>query len=309
MLAYFLTVDQQILTMLLMVAVGYILYKTKMIGEKGLSEMSQLLLKIVTPMILLTSFQREFSQEVFTEWLAMFGISALFYGIMIAVATLVYRNKTKTCWGESRLSVVFPNNGFMAIPLMLALAGEKGVFLGSTNIILLNILFWTYGTRILSPGEKIRFRQILLNPGIIAVVLGLLLFISPQKLPQPVFQAVNQIGSLNTPLAMIVLGGFLAQSKLKELFRNAAFYKISIIKLLLIPCILFAVLLLLPMSNAVKTVAAICAVTPTATAVSMLAEVYHRDFRFASGAVVVTTILSAVTIPIMMTLAKMLLQF
>ncbi len=309
MLAYFFTVDQQILTMFLMVAAGYLLYRFRVLTEHGLAELSQLLLKIVTPMVLLTSFQREFSREVFFDWVVMFLVSVLLYAVHILAARIVYRDIDAPRCAESRLAVAFPNNGFMAIPLMLALAGETGVFLGSTNIILLNILFWTYGSRTLSPGEPIRTKQILQNPGLIAVVLGLLLLFSPVKLPEPIYQAVYQIGFLNTPLAMLVLGGFLAQADLKAIFKTPAYLQLSALKLLALPCILIGLLYLLPLSREVKTVAAICSVTPTATAVSMLANVYHRDVSFASGAVVITTLISAVTIPVMMTLAKMLLQF
>ncbi len=196
MLAYFLTVDQQILTMFLMVAAGYLLYRFRVLTEHGLAELSQLLLKIVTPMVLLTSFQREFSKEVFFDWVVMFLVSALLYAVHILAVRIVYRDIDAPHCAESRLAVAFPNNGFMAIPLMLALAGETGVFLGSTNIILLNILFWTYGSRTLAPGEPIRTKQILQNPGLIAVVLGLLLLFSPVKLPAPIYQAVYQIGFL-----------------------------------------------------------------------------------------------------------------
>ncbi|MBE5040013.1 AEC family transporter [Ructibacterium gallinarum] len=309
MLEYFLTVDKQILAMMLMVVVGYIIYRKGMISDKGLADMSQLLLKIVTPMILITSFQRQFTYEAFLQWLIMFGVTVLSYAVLITAATLFFYNKKEPHCPENRLAVVFPNNGFMAIPLMLALAGEEGVFLGSTNIILLNILFWTYGTRTFCPEGKFNIRQALLNPGTIAVAFGLLLFVAPWKLPEPVFEAVDSIGSLNTPVAMIVLGGFLAQTDLKACLRNKAFYKMSAIKLLLIPCVMFAILAVLPLPPQVRVVASICSVTPTATAVSMLADIYNRDFRYASGAVVITTVISAITIPLMMTLAKAVLGF
>ncbi len=309
MLEYFLTVDKQIISMLCMVAVGYILFRVKLISEKGLHDMSQLLLKIITPMILLTSFQREFSMDLMVEWLIFFAITGLTYFVSIGIATLCFYNKEKEHWAESRLAVTLANNGFMAIPLMLALTGEKGVFLGSTNIIFLNILFWTYGTRILAPNSKIGVKQIVFNPGVIAVALGLLLFLSPWKLPEPVFQAVSSIGAMNTPLAMIVLGAFLAQTDLKQCIKSFALYKICAVKLLLIPCVTFILLSFLPLSQDSMVVAVICSVTPTATAVSMLAEIYHADFRFASGAVVFTTLISSVTMPIFLTIAKLLFGY
>lgn len=309
MLEYFLTVDKQILAMALMVAVGYIVYRKGLVTDQGLSDMSQLLLKVVTPMVLISAFQRPFSWEGLRDWGIMFSVTALTYGVSIAVAVLFYRNKSHPLCPENRLGVVFPNNGFMAIPLMLSLAGEEGVFLGSTNIILLNILFWTYGSQLLQPGSKINLRQAFLNPGTVSVVLGLLLFLSPWKLPGPVFQAVDALGSLNTPVAMLVLGGFLAQSNMRTYFQTGAYYRLCAVKLLVIPCVMLAILRFLPLPPAIKVVASICSVTPTATALSMLTEIYHRDRRYASGVVMITTVLSAVSIPLMMTLAKAILQF
>ena len=107
MLAYFLTVDQQILTMFLMVAAGYLLYRFRVLTEHGLAELSQLLLKIVTPMVLLTSFQREFSKEVFFDWVVMFLVSALLYAVHILAVRIVYRDIDAPHCAESRLAVAF----------------------------------------------------------------------------------------------------------------------------------------------------------------------------------------------------------
>lgn len=309
MLEFFLTVDKQILIMVLMVIVGYFVYKKGLVSDKGLSDMSQLLLKIVVPMIMISSFRRPFSWEMFGSWGIALGISVLSYVILIMIASLAYRDKTHSLCPENRLALVFSNNGFMAIPLMMALAGTEGVFLGSTNIIFQNILFWTYGTYMLRPGTKLQLKQAFINPGTISVVLGLLLFISPWKLPEPVFEAVDAIGSLNTPIAMMVLGGFLAKSDMRTFLKTGAFYKISAIKLIVIPCVMFLILRFLPLSNNIKIVTAICSVMPTGTALSMLTEFYNRDFRYASGAVMITTVISAVTISLMMTLAKLVLEF
>lgn len=309
MFEYFLTVVQQIFSMALMVLVGYAIYKAKMISEEGLKSMSNLLMKIVTPMILISSFQRQFSGDLMLDWTAMFVVAVLTYGVQMLLAWIFYRNPKSHAFAENRMSIVMPNNGFLAFPLMQALAGENGIFLGSTNVIILNILLWTYGVKHLKSDEKINIKKILLNPGVIAVVLGLLLFVSPVKLPKPVFNAIDAIGALNTPLAMIILGGLLAQTDLKKCLSQFGFYKISFIKLILLPIIMMFIFKLLPISGNVMLVSFICSVTPVATAVGMLSQLYDGDYRYATGSIIITTVLSAITMPIILAIGSGILGY
>ena len=308
MLDYFLTVLGQIFTMALMVVVGYIMFKAKMLSEKGIKELSVLLLRIVTPMILVSSFQRPFDKGLLSSWIIMLAASVLIYFIHIIIAELIFAKRGKN-YAENKLSLVLPNNGFFAFPLLQALVGEYGIFYGSANVILFNILLWTYGSRQMKPGEKFRIKNILLNPGVIGIVLGLILFCSPYKLPAPVFNAISSIGALNTPLAMIVLGGMLAQTDLKKGFSNGNYYLLAGLKLLIIPFLMMIIFKLIPISDNVKLVSFICSATPTATAVGMIAQIYDKDYRYATAAVVIITALSAVTLPIMLTLGKAFLGY
>lgn len=304
MLEYFLTVGNQILIMFLMILVGYFMAKANMMTERGTKEMSVVLMKVVVPMIIISSFQREFETGLFVKWIIMFLVSALTYAVQIILVSIVYRNKDAEGYAESKLGVVLPNNGFLAFPLMQALAGDIGIFLGATNVIILTILQWTYGVKLFRPSEKISIKRIFLNPGMIAVILGLILFVSPVKLPTPVFEAVDTIGSMNTPLAMIVLGGMMAQSDLKNEIKKLCYYKLSFLKLVAIPVIMVPVLLALPLSPDIRLIAFICCVTPTATAVSMMSQIYDGDYKFATLTVVITTLISAVTMPVILALGK-----
>ncbi len=117
---YFLTVVQQIFSMFLMVMVGYALFKTKLVSDEALKGMSNLLMKIVTPMILVSSFQREYNRGLMIAWVCMFAVAALTYAIQIALAAIFYRDKNKHAFAENRMSIVMPNN---RIPCISAYAG------------------------------------------------------------------------------------------------------------------------------------------------------------------------------------------
>lgn len=309
MLNYFFTVIQQIFSMFLMVMVGFFMFKAKMITEAGIKNMSVLLLKIVMPMIVISAFQRQFDAGLFLEWCIMFGASLLTYLVCIILAEIFFRKDGNYPLAESKLSLVLPNCGFLAFPLMQALAGDIGIFMGSTSVILLNIIQWTYGVKLLKSNEKIGIRKLILTPGTIAIVCSLILFISPVKLPKPVFLAIDSIGSLNTPLAMILLGAMLAQTDIKLALSKFCYYKISILKLLLVPLVMMFIFKFLPFSDTVRLVAFICSVVPTATSVSMMAQLYDSDYRYATNAVVITTVLSVVTMPILLSIGKVILGY
>lgn len=307
LIEYFLTVGGQIVIMFLMVAAGYIMYKKHMLSETGIKEISVLLMKVVTPIILMTSFQREFDFKLFGGWTAMFGISALTYVVSIAISQIVYGGKRGTA--EDKMSIFLSNNGFLAFPLMQALAGQNGIFFGSTNVVLLCIIQWTYGLKLLKPDEKISLKRIFVNPGMIGVVLGLLLFFSPIKLPYCVFGAAEAIASLNTPLAMIVLGGLLAQTDLKAAFKEVGFYKAAAVKLLIVPAVMLPLIKIIPMAEDMRVVALICSVTPAATAVSMMSQLFDGNYRRSAAATVIMTILSAFTMPVILSVGKVILGY
>lgn len=310
MIDYFLTVLGQIVSMFLMCVIGFVLFKSKLLTEKGIKEMTVLLLKVVTPLILISSFQREFEKAVFIEWLWAFAAAAVCYGVFILMAAIFYRNKLKRGFAESRMAVVLPNNGFMAFPIVLALIGsDYGIFLASANIVIFNILLWTYGVKMLKPDEKLNLKSLLTNPGIIGVAGGLLLFFSPIKLPAPVFTAVDAVGSLNTPIAMIILGALVARTDFKQAFKKFEFYKLSLVKLIIAPVIMMLIYAVLPLPKTVQLVAFVGAVTPSATGVSMLSQLFDGDYKYATSAVVITTILSAITMPIMLAIGKVVLGY
>lgn len=309
MAEYFFAVGHQIFMMFLIVVVGYCVVRFKIVSEEGIKQLSVLLLKIVVPMILIASFQREFESGLFVKWITMFAVSALIYAVQIGLATVMYRKRDIRGFAESRLCIVLPNNGFLAFPLMMSLVGDLGVFYGATNVIILNILQWTYGHKLFRPNDRLDIKKIILNPGTLSVVIGLMLFVSPYKLPQPVFEAVESIGSLNTPVAMIVLGGLIAQTDLKKEVRQLGYYKMSFVKLIILPLIIAPILRFLPVANELKLVGLICAVTPAATSVSMMSQLYDGEYKYATSAVVIMTILSAVTIPVILALGSGILGY
>ena len=214
------TVVSQIFIMFLLMFLGHLLYRRKMIDERFSKQLSALLLNIVTPAVLIISYQRPFDKEDARQLALAFFYSAVTFAIAIVAAWLLFGRSQKPYAKDARMCVIFSNNGFMAIPLLQALLGAEGVFLGSASIVSATVIAWTYGARMLSGERGTDFKKILLNPGTLALAGGVLLFCSPWKLPGPIFQAAEYLGGLNTPLGMIVLGVNLSQANVLSCLKD-----------------------------------------------------------------------------------------
>ncbi len=187
------TVVSQIFIMFLLMFLGHLLYRRKMIDERFSKQLSALLLNIVTPAVLIISYQRPFDKEDARQLALAFFYSAVTFAIAIVAAWLLFGRSQKPYAKDARMCVIFSNNGFMAIPLLQALLGAEGVFLGSASIVSATVIAWTYGARMLSGERGTDFKKILLNPGTLALAGGVLLFCSPWKLPGPIFQAAEYL--------------------------------------------------------------------------------------------------------------------
>jgi predicted permease len=189
------------------------------------------------------------------------------------------------------------------LSLLASLFGNIGVLYGSVYIAAFNIFLWTNGVMIFSDTKKLdrnTIKKVLLNPGIVSVVIGILLFIFSLKLPAPVASAVEMVGSMTSPLSMLIIGATIADCELKKLFRGWNLYYITAVRLILIPLLAFVVLKLVGLPDMLLKVCVLVVAMPIATTTAIFAELYDSDSIFASRTVVFSTLLSIITIPLFM---------
>ena len=148
-----------------------------------------------------------------------------------------------------------------------------------------------------------------LNPALLATVCGFLLFCSPVKLPELVFRAVDFLGDLNTPLAMLSLGCFLAQIDLRECFTDQEIWKVSAVRLLLIPAIAIVLLLFIPLDHMSKIILLTGTAAPCALASAMFGQIYGTDYLFSTRVISLSTLLSVITLPLCISVLEGLLHF
>lgn len=299
-------VAAQVGIMLLLILAGFLAAKCKWIGEDGVQQMINLLFYIVTPMVIIDSFLSvEYSSARLYSLLLMAGCAALVHLIGAVVSLLAYRREPQEKRAVLRCIVIFSNCGFMSLPLALALFGETGVFYVSIYVVVHNIIIWTAGIRLFDKGA-VSVRKALINPGTVGVAIGLPLFLSGLALPKIMTQAVASLASLNTPLAMIVMGYYLSRTALRIIPGDGKRLCCMLLRLIVVPAIALAALWALPLPQEVFLACMLPACAPAASNGMMFASKFGGDVDSASRMVSVSTVLSIFTIPVFMTVARLL---
>ncbi len=303
----FLAVAMKVAVILILILVGYFTVKKGMFTKESLGHITSFLLYIVTPCLIVSSFLTAESGmlDLWTLVLAVL-LPALSIGICIAISYLFFRREPIGRRRVLRFSLIFCNVGFMGIPLVEGIVGSEGVLYGSFFIAVFNIFCWTYGY-VMMGGGKVRLKALLLNPGVIGIVIGLPLYLLDVPLPSLVVEPVELVSALNTPLAMIVVGGYIAQVKLSAFVSDLAVYKMAVLRLLVAPALFLALVLLIRPDDTLLMSVVIQAATPVAANCVLFAVQYHSDAELASKCVAVTTVFSVLTIPLVAVVTQMLL--
>lgn len=303
----FLSVILEVAVILLLIVSGYFTVKKGMFTKESLGSITSFLLYIVTPCLLVSSFLSAESGKL-DGWTLLLAavLPALSIVISIALSYLFFRKEPSGRRRVLRFSMIFCNVGFMGIPLVEGIVGSEGVLYGSFFIAVFNIFCWTYGY-VMMGGGKVRLKALLLNPGVIGIAIGLPLYLLDVPVPALFVEPVELISALNTPLAMIVVGGYIAQVKLRAFVSDLAVYKMAVLRLVVAPLLYLALVWLLRPDETLLMSTVIQAATPVAANCVLFAVQFGSDAELASKSVAVSTALSVVTIPLLTVLVQALL--
>lgn len=298
MLNNLISVSSQVLILFILIATGFICAKKRIFTDESIKSLTGFILYIVTPCVIISSFHREFNSSMARKLVQCALLALGTHLINILLAHSVIRTKDADKKIVLQYGTVFSNCGYMALPLQNAILGSEGVFLGASFISIFNLLTWTYGL-ILMSGDRKNFsaKKIIFNPGIIGILIGLIFFISPVKLPPVLLAPVNHLASLNTPLPMIVIGFFLSKITSAKILKDISFCIAIFFRLLICPMIALVLLKVLKIDPFVSTVVIISASAPGAANTTMFAAMFNRDTKIAGAFVALSTLFSIITMP------------
>jgi len=296
----------QVMIVFVLLALGYVLSKSGMVKDSGLKQITDILLYVVTPCLLVNAYQKDFSKELISGLVIGFGFAIIIHLVGIVISTIIFRKEDSKRYRVSIFSSVYSNCGYMAIPLLSAALGSDGVFYGSAYLTVFTILYWTHGICVYRGDFKeLSFKKIIKNPGIIGVSVALIMFVSRIKLPYVLGEALGHLAGLNTPLAMIVMGSYLAKTDFKKALSSVGVYMVSALRLLVIPVICVFLARLLPIPEVVARALLISSACPVAAVGTLLAGKYDLDASYSAETVAVSTLLSIITIPIVLMLYQL----
>lgn len=289
----------QTLIMLILIIVGIICKKTKIITDDGNKELSKLVLTVVNPIVILMAYQTDYKPQLVKNLLIAFGLSILSYIILIVAAYLLIPQKDGRETQIERFSAIYSNCGFMGIPLVNALFGSEGIFYLTAFLTVFNLVVWTHGIILISGERNLKnIVKVFYSPVIISIVLGIIMFFAQIRLPDIITDSLNFISNLNTPLAMIVSGVTIADTKILKLLKKPGIYYVSFLKLILLPLILIAVFSLFNVNEQIRITVLVAASAPAAAMCTLQCIRYEKNCLYASEIFAASTILSVVTLPI-----------
>lgn len=296
-------VFKQIIMLFIVMLIGFYAGHRGIITPEQRKGLSELLLRITLPLMIVSSFNFDFTMDMLLNGGRIFAYSFLIQLVLILISRPLYHKYPHEKKAVLRFITAFSNCGFMGYPIIETIFHSEGVFYTSIYNIAFNVLIWTAGVMFFTDSkDKGSIRKILLNPCILAVIVGILIFVLRIPVPQIVWDITGLVGGITTPLSMIVIGAMLSEMRLKDIVSGFELYYVSFIRLIAAPLLVYAVFKLLNVDGIVADICFIITAMPGAVNAAIISDKYGGDSALASKCIFTTTVFSAITIPIMLML-------
>lgn len=298
-------VFQTMLKLFLLLILGFVLFKCHIFDEYTNKKISALIVNVASPMLIISSIAGVEGSNKSIVFL-MIGAGILMYIGFIILGKIINRifPFPKKDWPVYECMVVFANTGFMGYPVLLDVFGQEAVFYASLIHMAFNFFVYTYAIMCLTKGDdsefKLNFKQ-LLTPGIILSFVGIFIYLFDIQLPSVLMDTINSVGSLTAPLSMMMIGSSLAVYPIKDSFTDWRSYVFAFVRLMIVPFVTMIMCRLLHIDAYYANITIITNAMPVGSMVLMLATQYNANVKIVTRNIVVSTLLSVITIPIVVT--------
>lgn len=292
----------------ILVLLGVVLSRTGLITEAMREALSRIIIDITLPCLILATFARaEFEPAVLRNVLWVGGLTLVNLAVLMLVGTVASRvlRLSPPDATVHTLHTMFGNIVFLGFPILAALFPDgTGVLYGAVYQLASNVVTFTYGIYRLSGGQQQGGLRRLININSISLAVGLLLLVTGLPLPALLIDALGGVGQCTSPLSMLYVGALLSGIGLRSALKRASIYVVAVNKLLLVPALLaLAYVHLLHalgggMSFTAFAVLVLEAAMPCQTIVVVLTKRYGGNFELAASNMLITTVLSLITLPL-----------
>lgn len=303
----FFNVLLQVGILLILIFLGFILTKLNIVNEVGSKVMTDLVLYTVTPCVIVKSFIRPFDTGAAKGLLISVAAAVLAHTVFILSSILIIHDKNLQRERVLRFAAIFSNCGFMALPLQEALLGDEGVFYGSSVVAVFNIFVWSYGIFLMSGDKKyIKPKTLILSPSIIAIIVGIVIFLLSLPVPQIIKRPIEFMAGLNTPLPMIIIGYHLAKSDILKGLRDKGAVLTSFLKLAVLPILVLFIMYVCGIRGTMLISLTVAFSSPVAAITAMFSAKFGNDTSLAATVVSMSHLLCILTMPPIIYLAQIL---
>ena len=298
----------QILIMFFYILGGLLLIKTKILDREGTRQMSKILLYIITPIVVINAYTHmPFSRENTLSLMIAFLLSTIALLLSIIVSRIVFKKHFKI----ERFGTAFSNAGFMGVPLVMAVVGNEGIFYISAFIALISVLQWTYGVYAMTDSKDvISFKKIITNPIVISLFIGIAVYVLGGfgfVMPEIILNQMDKLSGILGPLAMMILGTYVARLSLKDFIGTKTVYLSTLFRLIIIPIMTLFIFTLLPKQyETIALVILIVSSAPVGINTAIFAELYQIDNKRAVVSVGFSTLLSIFSMPLIVLLSTLI---
>lgn len=241
---FFLTLEK-VAVLFLLIVIGFIAGKLKLISEQGQKDITQLVLYVTMPATIFSAMQLEMSQERLNTAFLVLGVMVFCYIIMFIVGFISSKRLPLTKGQKDifQTALLLSNTSFMGYPIVQSLLGQEALFYAVVGAgFIFETVSWSLGVYLISRNGSesagFNWKKVVFSPGILSIVVGLIFFGFQWSVPEPINSVINMMSPATSPLAMIVIGLMLSRSNLKEAFQNKFIYLASALKLLVVPIII-----------------------------------------------------------------------
>ncbi len=291
------SIMNQVISIFLIIIIGFYGSKRKIITKELNKGLTEILTKITLPLMIIASFNITYNSGIKSNIRKTLFYSAIIIVLSIVVThllLLIVKDKNKRKILE--FGNVFSNCGFMGFPIIESIYGSEGIIYASIFNMFFSIFMWSYGVMLFSDKISIKeIKKVLLNPGVIGVYIGALIMLLNIKMPEVIFSSIKSVGSITTPLSMLIIGSILADINLGGYLKDITIYYGSFIKLIIIPMITLLFFIFIKEDTVVSKTLVILQAMPAAAMTSILAESFNKEAEYAAVFVFMTTFLSVFT--------------
>jgi len=279
--------------------VGFLLRRIKLISSEARNGFSEVLLTLFMPCMVFDSFRQDITLRELLSTSLTLGIAVAVSIFSYILGKFIFNRYPASKRKILRYGALISNSVFAGMPIMKSVYGNLGVFYSSIFVISNRIFMWTAGISMFTDADmKTRVKNVLLNPGVVAVFLGIIRMLLRIRLPSFVDVSIEHLGACTTPISMMIVGTFLADVNIKSVFSLDCMFS-SFVRLILIPGVTLLALKLAGAEEIQVATAVILTAMPIGSSTVMLAQRYDADAEFASQCVFLSTVLSMFTTPVL----------